>query len=343
MRDDCEQKSIWTASADRLSAARALFGVWMRLLREFGVLQGSKPAGQLGACGRSRAFQGGRNMVDRGANHRVQPSSLCAVASGRAVLVAVLGVSLLAMGCSHTGPKPFQPDQNRIAASVRDVGIDLLNQGRTAMAIRKLNDARSRNPKDPITYLSLGEAYRRKGMLEEAKGNLLRALELNEDSQDYNHQETLLNLSALYIQLGQYEAARQQCEKLVDDPTFSTPWRALTNLGWAEYKLGELSSARSSFEEALEFHPRYPPAHLNLGMLDQKEQRWLAAIRHYEHVVDSNQMPANGIAEANFHMAEIYVSLGEREKAIAHFELALERSPYGLWGEQSQSYLELLR
>jgi lipoprotein NlpI len=54
-------------------------------------------------------------------------------------------------------------------------------------------------------------------------------------------------------------------------------------------------------------------------------------------------MPPGAIAEANFHMAEIYVSMGQREKAISHFGLALERSPYGEWGEQSQSYLELLR
>jgi Tfp pilus assembly protein PilF len=259
------------------------------------------------------------------------------------VTAAVLGATLLGIGCIHSGPRPFEPDQERVAASMRDVGIDLLNQGRTAMAIRKLSQARIRNPKDPITYQTLGEAYRRKGMLEEAKANLLKSLELNEDSQDYNYQEALLNLSALYIQLGQYEAARQQCEKLVADPTFSTPWRALTNLGWAEFKLGRLGLARTSFEEALDFYPRYPQAHLNLGMLDQREQRWLAAIRHYELAADSSLMAPDGIAQANFHIAEIYVSMGDREKAIAHFGVALERSPYGRWGEQSQSYLELLR
>ena len=103
-----------------------------------------------------------------------------------------------------SGPAPYEPNEIRLAASVRDVGIDLLNQGRTAMAIRKLQEANARNPEDPITYLSLGEAYRRKGLLDQAKANLLTALELNQDSQDYNHQETRLNLSALYIQLGQY-------------------------------------------------------------------------------------------------------------------------------------------
>ena len=261
-------------------------------------------------------------------------------ASGRLLVLLLVA---LGVACTHTGPKPYVPDEKRLAASVRDVGIDLLYQGRTAMAIRKLQEAATRDPDDPITYLSLGEAYRRKGMLHKAKSNLMRSLELNADSQDYNHQETRLNLSVLYIQLGEYEKARVECQQLVDDPTFSTPWRALTNLGWAEYKLGRLGLARQSFEEALEFYPRYAPAHLNLGMLDQTEQRWLAAIRHYELAAESNRMPAEAIAEANFHMAEIYVSMGQRDKAISYFGLALKGSPYGEWGEQSQSYLELLR
>ncbi|MAI77416.1 MAG: hypothetical protein CL917_00575 [Deltaproteobacteria bacterium] len=261
---------------------------------------------------------------------------------GFAVFVVIL-VGALGLGCMTSGPAPYEPNEKRLAASVRDVGIDLLNQGRTAMAIRKLQEANARDPEDPITYLSLGEAYRRKGLLDKAKENLLISLELNQDSQDYNHQETRLNLSALYIQLGQYELARRECEKLVADPTFSTPWRALTNQGWADYKLGAFDRARVSFEEALEFYPRYAPAHLNLGMLDQREQHWLAAIRHYQQAAESNRMGPDAIAEANFHIAEIYVSMGERDQAISHFDLALQGSPYGQWGEQSQSYLELLR
>lgn len=258
-------------------------------------------------------------------------------------LFAGLLLAVVVSGCAHRASVPPKPDSARVAASIRDVGIDLLNQGRTAMAIRKLNQAIGENPSDPISYLSLGEAYRRKGMLEEAEVNLLRSLTLNKDPHDYNRQETVLNLSALYIQLGRYEEARQQCEQLIDDPTFATPWRALTNRGWAEYKLGDFGLARLSFEQALEFHPRYAPAHLNLGLLDQKERRWIAALQHYEQAADPKKMPPSAVAEANFHIAEVYVSMGQREKAIAHFGMALERSPYGKWGEQSQSYLELLR
>ena len=194
-----------------------------------------------------------------------------------------------------------------------------------------------------MTYLSLGEAYRRKGLLQEAEIELIEALRLSDDPSDFNYQETLLNLSVLYIQMERYEDSIERAQTLVTDPTFSSPWRALTNKGWAEFKLGRYGAARASFDEALDFHPRYAPAHLNLGILDQKEHLFLPALNHYEQAAEAGRMAPNALAEANYRMAEVYVSLGNRGKAIEHFNVALDRSPYGPWGEQSRSYLELLR
>ena len=48
-------------------------------------------------------------------------------------------------------------------------------------------------------------------------------------------------------------------------------------------------------------------------------------------------------AEANYRVGEIYISMGKKEKALEYFNVALERSPYGKWGTQSKSYLEMLR
>ncbi len=259
---------------------------------------------------------------------------------GASAMVLACLLALLSGCASSSGPAE---EKSGMAVATRDVGIDHLSQGRTAMAIRKLLEANEMDPNDPVTHLSLGEAYRRKGLLDRAEEELARGLELSDDPSDFNHQETVLNLSALYIQMKRYEDSILQSSLLVDDPTFSTPWRALTNKGWAQYKLGRVREARASFEEALDFHPRYPPAHLNLGIIDQKERRYVPALEHYEQAAEGNRMPPNAIAEANYRMAEIYVSLGKRTKAIEHFNVALERSPYGQWGEQSKSYLELLR
>ncbi len=262
------------------------------------------------------------------------------VGAARALLLLVaLGLA----GCVTTTTDAPQMDEASMASATRDVGIDHLAQGRTAMAIRKLSEALSYDPSDPTTHHWLGDAYRRKGMFAEAEAELLTSLKLNPDTANYDHQETVLNLAALYIQTKRFDDARIRCQTLIDNPTFSTPWRALTNRGWAEYSLGQYEAARASFLEALDFHPRYSPAHFNLGILEQRERHFLEALRRFELALDSRRLSPDGEAEANYRMAEVYVSLGRRGKAIEHFSMAVERSPYGQWGTQSKSYLELLR
>jgi len=258
------------------------------------------------------------------------------------MLVGALSLVTLA-GCAST-PTPEQIDELRRASAERDVGIDHLSAGRTAMAIRKLQQALVQNPVDPETLLWLGEAYRRKGMLGRAEESLLEALALAEvDTGTRVYQETVLNLSALYIQMKRYDEAVAMSQILVEDPTFSSPWRALTNRGWAQFQQGEYTLARASYANALDFFPTYWPARLNMGILDQKERKWADAIREYELALESQRLGPDAQAEVNYRIAEVYVALGRRSRAIQHFSVAAEQSPYGDWGTQSKSYLELLR
>jgi hypothetical protein len=38
-------------------------------------------------------------------------------------------------------------------------------------------------------------------------------------------------------------------------------------------------------------------------------------------------------------MAEAYVALGHRDRAIHHLTVAIEQTPHGRWGRQSREYL----
>lgn len=249
---------------------------------------------------------------------------------------AAMALSGLLPGCVTTTNEP-PLDVVRQAEATRNVGVDHLSGGRTAMAIRELTHARDLNPEDPVTLLWLGEAYRRKGRLEEAETHLRRSLEIDPEAQ-----QTRLNLSGLYIHMERYEQAIEQAQVLVDDPTFPAPWRALANRGWAQLKLGRNGAARASFEEALDYRPHYWRAHLNLGILDVMEGHRRDAIDRFQRVLEIQ--PGYGAqAEAYYRLGEIYVSLGRRNEAVEHFEVALERSPHGRWGKQSREYLELLR
>jgi len=265
---------------------------------------------------------------------------------GRGV-VGLLACALVgfASGCATTTTlSSDELDELTQAIAVRDVGIDHLSAGRTAMAIRKLQQAQTMNPEDPETVLWLGEAYRRKGMLGRAEEQLRESMRLSsKDPTGRIHQETILNLSALYIQMKRYDDAILQSEILIEDPTFGTPWRALTNRGWAQFQLGDYTEAADSYAAALDYFPMYWPARLNLGILQQKRRNYAEAIQEYELALETNRLGADAIAEVNYRLAEVYVALGRKSRAIEHFSVAAEQSPYGEWGTQSKSYLEMLR
>lgn len=248
-----------------------------------------------------------------------------------------VGVALLVgLGCATSGKSAKELELHRARVHY-DLAVEHMAQGRTALALRELQQAEQLDPNDPWIPLALGEGYRRKGRLEQAEQHLLRAMEVDPGSQTAR-----LNLSALYVQMKRYEDAIPLAVTLADDPTFPAPWRALTNLGWAELQLGRRKDARRHLELAAEYHEGYWPAQLNLGILEAEEGNRLEALQRFEHVLTRKPGPLPE-AEAHFRMAEIYVSLGQRERAIQHLTAVGERRPSGTWGKRSADYLKLLR
>lgn len=262
---------------------------------------------------------------------------------GFPAVVAFL-VALVTSGCvTPTYTVEAEPSVSEARAK-RDLGVDYLSTKRTGMAIRELQTSLELDPGDPQTHLWLGEAYRRKGQTAKAERFLTDALALALKRDDHRAEhEARLNLSALLSHMGRYADAIPHCEALSDDATFSTPWRPLSNCGWAMMKLGRTEEARAAFEEALEFHPRFAPALLNLGILEAGQGHRLAAIKALGAAIASNRLSASGHAEANYRLGELYVALGRRDRAVAHFREAAKVAPSAEWGSQSQAYLDLLR
>jgi len=269
--------------------------------------------------------------------------------SKHAVLMSSLLGGLLIVflgGCLTPQTVSMDDESGHVKESVakRDLGIDYLSSHRTGMAIRELRASMALEPRDPQTHLWLGEAYRRKGRADEAESYLKSAIELAVQLNDsQSEQEARLNLSGLLSQMGRYDEALPHCEKLAKDPTFSTPWRPLTNCGWSLMQLGRYNEARAHFTEALDFYPRYGPALLNLGILESKEGHKLAAITALGKAIDSKRLGGLGIAEAHYRLGEVYMELGRRDKAIVEFKAAADKAPNADWGSQSQAYLDLLR
>ncbi len=254
----------------------------------------------------------------------------------RRARLAVLALPL-ALGCASSQPDPLVEENLRRARSHYELGVDHMANSRPEQGLRELMLATRLDPLNPRIHYALAKAYIFRARWEEVEAHLLRATEIHPE-----YHEARLDLSTLYIQRGRYEEAIAQSEILIEDPTFPAPWRAYSNRGWAELRLGDAARARRSLEEAAAFNPRYWPVLLNLGILEQESGHTLAAIEHYQRMLDL-EPDGNAEAEANYRLGEIYVSLGKRDRAVDHLMAAVARTPNGTWGRKSEEYLKLLR
>jgi Tfp pilus assembly protein PilF len=249
--------------------------------------------------------------------------------------MAFVAALSLCLGCAH------DPDaeQNRLGkvSSHYDLGVDYLKNGNTAMAVRELLAALALDEKQPRIHHAIAEAYRVTGRFPDAEKHLQRAVELNP-----GFQGARLSLSALYVQMQRYEDAIVESQRLVDDATFPAPWRALTNIGWAQLELGRSAQARDSLAQAIAMKQDYWPALLNLGILESQAGRRAEAIEIFSKVLAA-QPGWSAEAETNYRMAEIYISMGDRDHALAHLSTVIERQPGGEWGKRSQEYRKLLQ
>ena len=247
-------------------------------------------------------------------------------------------LTLCLAGCASTGTAKEQAEKNaKMAISHLNLGADHLQNGRSALALREFLAASSLDPKNPRIEYALGEAYLARQKPKESEAHFLRALELKSDFHDAR-----LSLSALYIVQGRYPEAIQACDELLNDPTFPAPWRALANRGWAAFKLGHSAEARANLEKAREYSSNYWPAMLSLAVLEASEGHRLEAIGLLEEVI-ALKPGDRVVSEANYRLAENYIALGKRDRAVAYLSEAVTGAPEGEWARRSEEYLKLLR
>jgi Tfp pilus assembly protein PilF len=248
----------------------------------------------------------------------------------------ILFVVAAGLGCATTPELQTELDHDKKARTHYNAGIEQMRQGKLALGIRELRTALQISPRDPWIHWAIAEAYRQKGRLDDAESHLLTALEIRPD-----FQQARLNLSALYVELGRYDEAIALTDLLLDDPTFPVPWKALTNRGWAEYELGQRKNARKSFEAALEYNEKHWRSFLALGILDEEAGDRIEALEQFEQVIALEPGPL-AEAEANYRIGEIYISLGNRKRAVQHLTAATAKEPNGQWGKRSEDYLRRL-
>jgi Tfp pilus assembly protein PilF len=254
-----------------------------------------------------------------------------------ATLVAIAALTA-ATACSTLSERELL-----LADQHRDLAASKLAQGEAEMAIAEYRKALDINPKDPETHLGLAEALRAKGLYSDCERELQEALRL-----DPTHQDARLALGVTYLQMERWNDAAAEFQRLIDDPTFIRPSRALVNLGWAHYKSGDLDQAVSDFEHALKLERTNYTAHLDLGIVLYEKGELVEAVKHFEecvNIIGERPAPVFGSAEAEarFRMARAYVRLNQRDRAVDTLKVAVERGGQSEWAQKSSDYLKVLQ
>ena len=235
---------------------------------------------------------------------------------GQNSILLVLTMAMVT-GCSPNGPRALIQ------------GKRLIEEGKYAQAVEKLQTATSLMATNSHAWNYLGLAYHYSKQPAPAEKAYQRALSLNSDLPEASYNlgclwleqnrveaaksqfvtytlrrgsapEGFLKLgtaqlraAAALTSIPQRSSSLLTAEKTFEDALRLSPQNAeaINNLGVARYERGRTSEGVRSFRQALQIHPKYRPALLNLAVSSQLSKDSRGAIEYYKQFLASSPPP----------------------------------------------------
>ncbi len=165
-------------------------------------------------------------------------------------------------------------------------------------------------------YNNLGVAYYNLGQYEKAIEEFNKIVLI-----DSNHVQAHFNLGLAYSQVNHIDSAIQNFQKTISlDSTF---YFAHTNLGFLYFIQKQYDKAIEILEQAIKINPRYDRVHYNLGNVYRELEMTDQAIREYQKAIDINP----NYLDALNNLADLYFQKSQFEYAIMCWERILEMEP----------------
>ncbi len=206
-----------------------------------------------------------------------------------------------------------QAPQN--ARAHANLGVALLDAGRTEEAIRELTTGMGLDPRDALIQLNLGAAYWQLGKPERAIYFIERSVRLNVTPRG------LGSLGHALSQTGDFLGAAFYFQKAVEltpnDP--SVHYQLANVLG----TLRRSEEALQHFQEALRLDPGFQGAHIHLASVLAEMERPSEALEHLRAALEI--LPNS--AQEYFDLGQVLRSLGSLDEALAAFREASRLAP----------------
>jgi tetratricopeptide (TPR) repeat protein len=171
-------------------------------------------------------------------------------------------------------------------------GIARMRLGEFKFALPDFQTAAEIKPSADL-YFNLGNVYHVYGFFDRAISAYRMAQDL---SADRNDPEILNNMASAYIQLDRPSEALPLLEQVVR--ARPGDGEALTNMGVAHYKLGDLNAAERALLSAIAANANYAEAHYNLARVYETMKQPSAAAASYQQYINVKpSAPDRGIIE----------------------------------------------
>jgi tetratricopeptide (TPR) repeat protein len=207
-------------------------------------------------------------------------------------------------------------NNSQSATAHANLGLLLARQGHDLEAERELKEANRLSSEDVDILPLLADLQSRLGHPIDSTCTLTRLTDL-EPLSAQAHTELGIALAALYS----YEVALEEFSRAVrlgPNPASARIYKARTL-----YDLGRISEARQELQAFCASSPKEAAAWYLFALIERQAKNIALSTKYLEDVVRLE--PKN--ADAEFLLGQNWFELGEREKAIGHWQAALKSSP----------------
>jgi len=225
-------------------------------------------------------------------------------------------------------------DDLKKAESHNKRGVSYLDNGDLNKAFVEFQEALKVNPRDKETLNFLGYISARYGKFEEAVSYYKKAIAI-----DPNYTDAINNLGTVYASLQKWDKAIEQFDNALKDPTYRTPDRAYSNLGFVYYEKGDYAKAEKALTASLVRNPVSARTLYVLGLVYIK-------LGNDGQAVDSF-MKAIGMVpdyvDAHWELANLYLRTGDKARALKHFEVVAEKDEDATRIRKASEYIQDLK
>lgn len=251
-----------------------------------------------------------------------------------AACLAALCCGLAACAGATAARKQDADAHFRLAAAALQQNGGIQSEVNRRAAYPELTKAIQLDPNNAQYHQVLGTIFLYGQDYEGAKRENRLALELDPEQAEAHN-----NLGLVYLAQGLLPEAAAQFSQALANLSYPTPEYAAYNLGKTQYLQGNYTEAIESYERSLAILPNNAEASFELGMSYARIGRLAEAEKALNATL--RLRPEN--VRARYELGMALFKQGRKAEATAEFRRVVELDPRGEFGEQSRTYLKLLK